>query len=337
MPPTSVMTKQGFRTLAWASVAVTLAVILWGAYVRASGSGAGCGSHWPLCNGEILPRPKTMETIVELTHRLTSGAVGLMTVLLLIWAFVALPKRHPARAGAVASLVLMLNEGAVGAALVLLEHVAHDKSAARAVWTSLHLANTFLLLAALVCTAYWAAPTGERVPRMPRLAGQGAAPALLGAAVLGVLLTGVSGGVTALGDTLFTSTSLARGIADDFSPTAHFLQQLRVLHPIVATLAAVFVLYARGPIAAGRGPDAARFSKILGALVVGQLLLGVVNFALQAPVAMQLVHLLTADLVWMALVLLGVAALAADPVPAPAAPAATTTRVKDRAVPADGA
>jgi cytochrome c oxidase assembly protein subunit 15 len=129
---------------------------------------------------------------------------------------------------------------------------------------------------------------------------------------IGLLLTGVSGAITALGDTLFTATSLARGIADDFSPTAHFLQQLRVLHPIVATLTAVFLLYARGSIAAGRGADAARFSRWLAGLVVAQLLLGVVNFALRAPVAMQLVHLCVADLVWVVFVLLGAAALGAE-------------------------
>jgi heme a synthase len=306
------MTRERLRTFAWATLAFTFAVILWGAYVRASGSGAGCGSHWPSCNGEIIPRSRSVATVIEFTHRVTSGLSGLLVLVELVWAFHALPRRHPARAGAVASLLLMLNEGAVGAALVLFEHVAYDKSVARAAWTSLHLANTFFLVAALTCTAHWAgAPEGGR-GRAPRLAGQGLAGLLLAAGAIGLLLTGVSGAVTALGDTLFAATSLARGIADDFSPTAHFLQQLRVLHPITATLAAVLVLYARGPIAEGRGPEAARASRRLAVIVVAQLLLGLLNFVLQAPVAMQLVHLLVADLVWVAFVLLGAAALSAD-------------------------
>jgi heme a synthase len=303
------MTRERFRTFAWATLAFTFAVILWGAYVRASGSGAGCGSHWPTCNGEILPRPRSIETVVEFTHRTTSGLSGLLVLVQLVWAFVAFPKRHPARAGAVASMILMLNEGAVGAALVLLEHVAYDRSVARAAWTSLHLTNTFLLVAAMTCTAYWG--SGGRFARAPRREGQEVVGALLAVGTLGLLITAVSGAVTALGDTLFAASSLAQGIADDFSPAAHFLQQLRVLHPITATITAVFVLYARGPIAARRGPDAARFSRILGALVVGQLLLGVANFMLQAPIAMQIVHLLVADLVWVAFVLLGAAALGA--------------------------
>ena len=300
------MTRERFRTFAWATLAVTTAVILWGAYVRASGSGAGCGSHWPTCNGEIIPRPRSIQTVVEFTHRTTSGLSGLLCVVLLVWSFVAFPKRHPARAGAVTTMVLMLNEGAVGAALVLLEHVAYDKSVARAAWTSAHLTNTFLLVAAMTCTAYWG--SGGRAPRR---AAEKSVGALLVVGAIGLLLTGVSGAVTALGDTLFTAPSLARGIADDFSPAAHFLQQLRVLHPIMATVTAVFVLYARGPVAAGRGPDAARFSRMVGVVTVGQLLLGVANFMLQAPIAMQLVHLLVADLVWIAFVLLGAAALGA--------------------------
>jgi len=298
------MTKERFRTFTWATLGVTLAVILWGAYVRASGSGAGCGSHWPTCNGEIIPRSPGAATIVEFTHRITSGLSGVMVLIQVVWAFLVLPRRHPARAGAAVSLFLMLNEGAVGAALVLFEHVAGDKSIARAAWTSLHLTNTFLLVAAITATAYWA--SGGRAPRFAR---QGRAAGLLLVGALALLLTGVSGAVTALGDTLFTSPTLARGIADDFSPTAHFLQQLRIIHPLLAMGTALFVLYARGPIAAERGDEAARWSRLLAGAVIGQLGLGMVNLALQAPIDLQIVHLLVADLVWVAFVLLGAAAL----------------------------
>jgi heme A synthase len=295
-----------FRTFAWITLAVTLVVILWGAYVRASGSGAGCGSHWPTCNGEVVPHSKSAATLIEFAHRITSGLSGLFVLVQVIWAFVALPRRHPARAGAAASMFFMITEGAVGAGLVLLEHVALDRSVARAGWTSLHLTNTFFLVAALTCTAFWASS-----PVRPRIVGQGAGGVLLGLGALGLVLTGVSGAVTALGDTLFTAPSLARGIADDFSPTAHFLQQLRVVHPIVAVLTAVFLLYARSAIVQGRGADAAHYGRLLAGLLVTQLLLGVVNFALQAPAPLQIVHLLVADLVWVVFVLLGAAALGA--------------------------
>jgi heme A synthase len=299
--------REPLRAFAWATVAATLAVILWGAYVRASGSGAGCGSHWPTCRGEIVPHTQSVATIIEYTHRATSGLSGIMVLVELVWVLLALPKGHPARAGAAASMFFMVTEGAVGAALVLLEHVAMDRSVGRAAWTSLHLVNTFFLVAAVTCPA-WGVSGG----RAPRRGGHGVAGALLAVGAAALVITGVGGAVTALGDTLFPSATLAGGVAADFSPAAHFLQQLRVIHPVAAVITAVFLLYARGPIAAGRGRDPARFSRALAVLVVSQLVLGVANFALQAPIALQILHLLLADLVWIAFVLLAAATLGAE-------------------------
>jgi heme A synthase len=203
----------------------------------------------------------------------------------------------------------MLTEAAIGAGIVLLEYVAHDKSVGRAVWMAIHLVNTLLLVGAITWTAWLA---GGRAA--PRLRGQGLVGALTLLGAIGTLAVGVSGAITALGDTLFTTTSLARGIADDLSPAAHFLQQLRVIHPIVAVLVAVFLLYARRAIALRRpSPEAKRLSNALGALLVTQLALGFINVALLAPVWMQIVHLLFADLVWIAFTLLAATALAEGP------------------------
>lgn len=300
------MKHERLRAYAWTTLAVTLGVILWGAYVRVSGSGAGCGKEWPICKGKLIPAMTSLETIVEYAHRASSGVITVMVMLLLAWALHALPRRHPARAGAMASAFFVLTEGAVGAAIVLFERVARDKSAARAAWMSLHLINTFLLIASIACTAWWISggPAAG-----PRARGQGAVGRLLAGGVAALLVVGVTGALTALGDTLFGARSLAEGVAADFSPTAHFLQQIRVLHPIAAVLAAVYLLYARGPIAAARGPETKRLSAILAGLVVGQLGLGAVNLVLLAPGWMQLVHLLVADLVWITFVLLGAAAI----------------------------
>src|SRR5829696_8162535 len=112
-----------FAIYAWAVLAYNLLVILWGAYVRATGSGAGCGSHWPLCNGEVVPRAAAAQTLIEFTHRATSGLALLAVVALVAWVFQAFPRRHPARKGAASSLVLILTEAAVGAGLVLFELV----------------------------------------------------------------------------------------------------------------------------------------------------------------------------------------------------------------------
>lgn len=293
------------RRFSWATLGVTLAVILWGAYVRVSGSGAGCGKEWPICKGKLVPTMTSLETLIEYAHRASSGFVTALVVIQLVWILRALPLGHPARRGAVASTFFVITEGAVGAAIVLFERVAHDKSAARAAWMSLHLCNTFLLVASLACTAWWV--SGRP---MPRLRGHGAVGTLAAGGVIGLLGVGVTGALTALGDTLFGAKTLAEGVAADFSPTAHFLQQIRVSHPIVAVVVGVYLLYARGVIAAGRGAEAQRLATALGALVVGQLGLGVLNFLLMAPAWMQMVHLLVADLVWITFVLLGATALA---------------------------
>ena len=183
---------------------------------------------------------------------------------------------------------------------------------------SLHLINTFFLIAALTCTAWWASG-GAAI----RVRGRGRTLGLIVAGAIGMLVVGVSGAITALGDTLFTAPALARGLADDLSPAAHFLQQLRVIHPIAAVLVALFLLYARGAIAAGRAtPAARRLSLGLAALLVAQLLLGLVNLVLLAPIAMQLIHLLFADLVWITFTLLAAEALgeSAERLPATSPP-----------------
>lgn len=299
------MTQARFRKLAAIALAATLGVILWGAFVRATGSGAGCGSHWPTCNGQVIPHAPSAATLIEYTHRATSGVSFLLVALQLVWALRAYPSGHPARAGAAASMFFMVTEAGVGALLVLFEYVAGDRSLGRAVWMAVHLINTFLLIAAMTCTLWWA-----RGGAPVRLRGQGATSALLGAGLAATLLVGVTGAIAALGDTLFSARTLAEGIAQDLSPTAHFLVQLRVMHPVVAALTGAYLLFLRTAVPARRPDPAVRLlANATGALVVAQLGAGLVNLLLLAPVWLQLVHLLLADLVWITLVLLAAAAL----------------------------
>src|SRR5436305_12800991 len=115
-------------------LAANVAVVLWGTVVRATGSGAGCGSHWPLCNGEMVPRAPRLATVIELSHRLTSGLALLLVVALAVAAFRGRPAGHPARKAAAAAVFFMLSEAAVGAGLVLFRLVADNQSMARAVF-----------------------------------------------------------------------------------------------------------------------------------------------------------------------------------------------------------
>ena len=298
-------------TYAWATVAYTLFVVVWGAYVRASSSGAGCGSHWPLCNGEVIPRAPQVETLIELTHRLTSGLALPLVVVLLVWVRRAFRKGHPARAGATLSLVFMLTEALIGAVLVRFELVAGNASLSRAAVLAVHLVNTFLLLATLALTAWWVSG-GQRL----RVRGQGALGWLFAAALPGALVLAVSGAVAALGDTLFPSNSLAEGLRQDFSATAHLLVRLRLLHPALAfVVGGLAVLTAACAYQLRAGAWVRRWALAVATLVLLQIAAGLLNVLLLAPIWLQLTHLLLADLLWLALVLLAASSLAESAAP----------------------
>jgi heme A synthase len=285
-------------------------VILWGAVVRATGSGAGCGNHWPTCNGAIVPRPEQIETLIEFSHRLTSGLSGVLVLALAVWAFRSAAVSRFTRRMAGLALVFVIVEGAIGAVLVRLELVADNASAARAVVIALHLVNTYILLAFLALTA-WGGSTGRRV----HLRGARRRPAvMLGAALLATLILSAAGAVTALGDTLFPAESLAEGLRQDFDATASFLIRLRVIHPAIAILTSAYLLYA-GQIFGSISPAARRLAHVMTALVVIQLAAGFVNVLLLAPVWMQIIHLLLADSLWLVLILLSAEVLASGPPP----------------------
>ncbi|MFW5942938.1 MAG: COX15/CtaA family protein [Chloroflexota bacterium] len=311
------MKQRGFAKYAWGVLGYNILVILWGAYVRATGSGAGCGRHWPLCNGAVVPRAPEIETIIEYVHRASSGLAGVLVIILLVWAFRAYGKGHVVRKAALFSLVFIIVEGLVGAGLVLLEWVADDDSVGRAVTMALHLSNTFLLLGALGLTAWWATIMDDDDYRAPlQLEGQGRRAWLLGVGLLLVMVVSAAGAVTALGDTLFPSNTLAEGVARDFSPTAHFLERLRVWHPLLAVLTALYLFTTLGLVQAQRGDERTRrLVRVVQLLLVAQLAAGAVNLILLAPVFMQLLHLLLADAVWLALVFLGASALETSPEP----------------------
>ena len=299
-----------FAKFAWFVLIWNVITALWGAFVRATGSGAGCGSHWPLCNGQVVPQAEQVATLVEFSHRIMSGLAMIGVLVLLIWAFRAYPKGHPVRFGAVASAVFIILEALVGAALVLFGWVVDDASKERALVVSIHLTNTFLLLASLAVVAWWASNKRPIALQAHRWLVWG-----LRVGLLLVLLIGVSGAITALGDTLFPVSSVAEGLQQDFDKTASFLVRLRLWHPVLSILTGVYLLFlARLINSEHADPTVTRLSRLLAIFVVVQLAAGFVNVMLLAPVWMQVIHLLLADLVWLSLVLLS-ASVAAVPVP----------------------
>jgi heme A synthase len=315
-----------FARFAWAVLSYELAVVAWGAYVRATGSGGGCGRHWPLCDGVIVPRSPGIAMVIELSHRLSSAGALLLSVVLVVWALRAHSPGHPARRAAVATLALMFSEALIGALLVLLELVAFDASLRRALSVSLHLVNTFVLLASTALTAWWSSG-GARL----RLRGQGRVAWMFALSLGALLLVGASGAVNALGDTLFPSTSLSAGLTEDFAPGAQLFVRLRAFHPLLAAATAAIIVVT---LRLAREVRPTRAVRVLAgtttALVVSQVAIGILNVIALAPIGLQLAHLVVADALWIALVLTAAAAFAnapsvtplpidpADPSPKPA-------------------
>lgn len=300
---------RSFVRFSWLVIAVNLVVIAGGAMVRATGSGAGCGSHWPDCNGEIVPLAPSLETTIEYTHRTTSGLALLLVLAQVVWAFRLFPRAagpHVVRRSAVLGLVFILLEALIGAALVKLELVGTNASMWRALIVGGHLVNTFLLVGALTATPLLAArmESSIRMSSMPLRTAWTVAVVLL-------LMVGAAGAITALGDTLFPSETLAAGMAADTAHDAHLLVRLRIVHPLLAVLAYFYLigLSVMGPASLSQRPDAAAALKpaarLVTALATAQIACGFLDLLLLAPLWLQMVHLVLADVVWMALIAMG--------------------------------
>ena len=302
-----------FAGYAWMVLAYTVLVILWGTVVRATGSGAGCGDHWPLCAGAVFPHATQIATLIEFAHRLTSGLVVLLVASLVYFAFRLFPAHHAVRRLAAAALFFAVTEGLIGAALVLFGDVGQNASASRVFILSLHLVNTFLLLASIALVAQDATMnreqqslTGWPPHRDRRL------QIAYAAGLLGTLTIAITGTIAALADTLFHASSVAQGFQWDMSGGASPLLRLRIIHPIFAVVIGAFLLVlAVHPLFTPSPRAARRIAPYLLALILFQFCLGAANVLLLSPVWIQISHLLTADLIWITLVLLSAAMLRA--------------------------
>lgn len=275
-----------FSLFAWLVLAYNVPVILWGAYVRVSFSGDGCGAHWPFCNGQAIPKAMKLPTIIEYAHRMSTTVDTFLVIALCVGAFVAFPKQHAVRLYAMFSFFFLLVEALLGAGLVVFRYVASDQSAGRPWYLSAHLANTMLLLASLTATA-WLAGSRQSELRLRNIPGS-----IWGALAL-TMLVGITGVIAALGDMLFPAASLAAGVHQDLHATQTLLH-LRMLHPFVALAGAGYLLYLAG-----------KYKSVpVAGITILQICAGFVNLSLLAPLWMQLTHLFIADLLWIAVVLL---------------------------------
>ena len=283
---------------AWTALYWNVAVVLWGAYVRATGSGAGCGNRWPLCDGNIVGASAKAQTIVEFTHRITSAISLLMVTGLAVWCWRVTKKGDWARYSAFLAAALLANEALLGAALVLLKHVGNDQSAGRILFLCLHFGNTLLLLATLSLTAAWLSNGSGSFS----LIGKWREVSSIGLGLFATMVAGITGAIAALADTLYPATSLPSSLAQDFSSHTPALLRVRLFHPAMATVGACYVLWVIWRSSTGRN----RFSRSAIALIIlffVQVGIGMMNVLLLAPVWLQIAHLFVADALWIILVL----------------------------------
>jgi heme a synthase len=304
--PISFLTPSpALRRFAWGVLVYFIATILWGTIVRATGSGAGCGDHWPLCNGTVFQHSPTIETFIEFTHRVTAGLDLIFVVGLLVWTWRKTVSGHLARWAASASVFLTLTEAVLGALLVKLGLTAQSRSPLRAPFLALHLSNTLLLVAALAMTAHFLARKTGFCWRDIRIS----APIGTTIGMIAVMAVGVTGSMAALGDTLFPATSIGNSLTQDFSADSSWLLRWRWTHPTIAIISSIFLIWlliraARRPKSRENPWDNRALSTLVVALLAAQYLLGALDVWLLAPVWMQVVHLLGADALWTALVVL---------------------------------
>jgi heme a synthase len=289
------------RRFAWGVLVYFIATILWGTIVRATGSGAGCGDHWPLCNGTVLQQSPTLGTIIEFTHRITAALDLIFVLGLLVWTWRLTVAGHLARWAAGTAVFFTLTEGLLGALLVKLGLTAQSQSPLRAPFLALHFSNTLLLVAALAMAAHFLGRTHGYRWHDIRIS----APVGTTIGMIAVMIVGVTGSMAALGDTLFPATSLNDSLHQDFSAGSNWLLRWRWTHPTVAILASIFLIWLLIRAARRSGPwDNRALSSLVVALLVVQYLLGAADVWLLAPVWMQVIHLLGADVLWSALVVL---------------------------------
>ena len=281
-----------------------LFVILWGAWVRASGSGAGCGDHWPLCDGALIPPTPALTTLIELFHRATSGLAFVLVLLFFLQSRRVFVAGHSARRAAAVSFVLITIESLVGAVIVLAGLFGDNASLVRASVVGVHFVNTLLLLAVLTAALRFA-----RDVRVPKLRPLNAVRVLLLIGVCGWLALGATGGVGALSRTLYPSNTLAESLAKEFAPNAPLLLRLRSLHVLVAVVMGAYVSFL-AIYMSRRGMSTQRLAIVIFALYCAQCMLGMLNVLFVVPTpALQLSHLFLMDVLWIAFVVLGLGSI----------------------------
>jgi len=284
--------------LAWTTLWLTVAVVIGGALVRATDSGAGCGESWPICGGQIIPEIGTHHTAIEISHRLMTALLGIVLVTLFQLIRRKYDKTHRLRRAVFAAGVILIVESLLGASLVVFGWVEYDASIARLIVVPIHLANTFLLVGAMTLVAFFAdGGRGFRVDLSKTL------DRVIAACLGIVLVIGATGALNALADTLIKSDALRPAATDEVQVTEAVLRQIRTIHPFVAIIGGLAVYMLIRFLVGDAGKRVRSLALGVQGIIWAQFIIGLLNIALNVPLEIQLLHLFVADVLWIMVVL----------------------------------
>ena len=275
------------RLLFYTKLGLVLSVlsILAGAFVRATGSGDGCGATWPTCKGKIIPMLSDTSEIIEFSHRSVSGVLLIVTMYIFINSR-KLEKDSIARTVVNYLTFFVLFEALIGAVIVVFEWVGLNSSLPRIIAVPIHLVNTFGLLASYVILYKI---LENKLDSIKNLWDRNFI-------VISIffLLTGATGSITALADVLYPSASFYEGFLDDFDKTSELLTRLRIFHPIVSTILSIG-LYIESKQLQQKFNINTNFLKFL---IFAAIFLGVTNVLSNIVLFLSIFHLAMADLLW---------------------------------------
>jgi len=267
------MTKR-FVTLAWTAAAAAYLLVVLGAVVRISGSGMGCGDHWPLCNGHLFPPLSDIPTVIEWSHRLVAAVVSVLVVGLALLGWRGAGSLEPgARAAAYIAVALLVVQVLLGAVTV--------KTGLTPVLVILHLVTAMLLLASLIAAA--------RAPRLPTSdtwlpLGLTFITVLFGAATANLGAMSSCGGFPLCNGQLI--------------PTAGPLAWVQWIHRLLAYTLLGYVIW-------WMSRDARRAGWLVG-IVLLQITIAATMIGLGFPSALQVAHVAVGAAVWAAIVIAAV-------------------------------
>ena len=264
---------------------LSIASILAGAFVRATGSGDGCGATWPTCKGRIIPALTDTSELIEFSHRSVSGLLLIVTLIIFL-------KTRKFQKGSLVKIVtnyltfFVIFEAIIGAIIVLFEWVGLNSSLPRVVAVPIHLVNTFGLLG---CYAILYKIVENDLKEIKSIFNRN----FILISFL-FLLSGATGSITALADVLFPSASFIEGFLEDFDKTSEVLTRLRILHPIVSSALSVVLYIYSTRINKKYGVNV----KLLKTFVIVAVLLGVLNVISNIVLPLSILHLAIADFLW---------------------------------------